>query len=221
MAYPNGSGVFTQGLAADLLGRPPNPAPPGLAGALLQGLPPVTPAPGMVTEGNLPPVSAYPSGPAAQIPPDPNLIHQQRTIYGETAGIYPQLTAQADDKGVYRAENWNPDSAQQLKTARAWMAGVRLVNPKVRESVPDLSTGVERMVWGNSVDAAQAAQQLKPPSGTNHFLIRQEGGDGLQTPPSSWGNTELVRSFGPFMNTGGGDVPKGSNTYIDFYKADN
>lgn len=217
MAYPNGSGSFTQGLAADLLGRPPNPVPAGLAGGLLQGLPSVTPAPGMVTEGNLPPVSAYPSGAAVQSAPDPNLTRQQQTIYGETAGIYPQLTGQASGTGVYHPSNWDPASADQLKTARAWMAGVSLVNHNTHQSVPDLSNGVDRMVWGNSVDAAQAAQQLKPPTGTNHFFIRQEG-SGPQVP--SWNNPELIKSFGPFINTGGGDAPRGSRTYIDFYKTD-
>lgn len=50
MAYPNGGGVFTQGLAADLLGRSPNPIAVGLAGGLLQGLPSVTPAPPTSTD---------------------------------------------------------------------------------------------------------------------------------------------------------------------------
>lgn len=43
MAYANGSGVFTQGLGMDLLGRPPNPAPTGLAGGLLYGIPGIAP----------------------------------------------------------------------------------------------------------------------------------------------------------------------------------
>ena len=31
-------------------------------------------------------------------------------------------------------------------------------------------------------------------------------------------HVELHKSFGPFRNVGGGDVPKGDEAYIQFYK---
>jgi hypothetical protein len=33
----------------------------------------------------------------------------------------------------------------------------------------------------------------------------------------SVGNSEIIKTYGPFYNIGGGDVPKGS-TYVHFYK---
>jgi len=54
------------------------------------------------------------------------------------------------------------------------------------------------------------------PVNVTHFFIRQEG-QGSQKPP--WAeNMILSKSYGPFRNIGGGDVPKGDKTYIDFYQ---
>lgn len=147
------------------------------------------------------------------------MLKQQHVIYGETAGVYPQLQTNADKVGVYAPRNWDADSADQLKTAREWMAGVSLRNPNVSPGSANLANAVERMVWNNAGDAAQGAQNLQLPAGINHFYIRQDG-VGVQGPGSKWTNPKLVKSFGPFINVGGGSTPKGSKTYIDFYHAD-
>lgn len=52
----------------------------------------------------------------------------------------------------------------------------------------------------------------------NHFFIRQQG-VGHQRPPKrlGWGQGKPIRTYGPFRNVGGGDVPKGNHTFIDIY----
>jgi len=151
--------------------------------------------------------------------PTPAAVGQARTIYGESSGLYPQL--QAGGANLYHPADWDSQSADQLKTAREWIAGVGLRNPKVHGKSADLSNRTERMMWNVATDAAQGAQKLQLPPGVDHFFMRQEG-KGHQKPPWGKGGTPYegapYKTFGPFINVGGGRVPAGSKTYIDFYQ---
>ena len=49
----------------------------------------------------------------------------------------------------------------------------------------------------------------------NNFFLRQAG-IGRQAPP--WANGQPEFTYGPFINVGGGDVPKGRRTFLDVYK---
>ncbi|MBI1905708.1 MAG: hypothetical protein HYS20_05620 [Rhodocyclales bacterium] len=136
-----------------------------------------------------------------------------RAIYGETAGLYPQLSPGA--RNVYDVVNWDPASAAELQEARAWVAEVQARNANVHYSQPQGNNPIEQRQWQLAVDAANMAGNLSPPD-VRHFFIRQDA-VGRQAPGWAGGQAPF-RSFGPFINAGGGDVPRGRQTYIDFYQ---
>lgn len=152
-------------------------------------------------------------------PPDYPTGRRASAIYGETSGLTPQLK---DPKGnPYNPANWREDSARRLLTARTYVGIVSERNPRVHFSLPpDSANAIEERVWNDSVDAAIA--------GTNpdhldervtNFFLRQEG-IGRQSPESWPKSLKVLVTVGPFNNAGGGDVPRGPNTYIDFYGKD-
>lgn len=236
------------GLAGLYLGKAMGgPTPPGLAQLLLQGLRPGDTAPATTPMSGPPGIDpgsaakfaaavqelAAPASPAApgsgggaKPSADTGVATagadspgHASTVYGESSGLFPQL--QAGTTNPYHPGNWDPQSVEQLKTAREWIAGVGLRNPKVYKKSADLSNRTERMVWNLATDAAQGAQNLQLPPGVDHFFMRQDG-MGSQKPP--WGKDgapyegKPYKTFGPFINVGGGKVPAGNKTYIDFYQ---
>jgi RHS repeat-associated protein len=135
--------------------------------------------------------------------------------FGETGGIYPQLKPGASN--VYNPSDWDPGSAQELQEARAWIADVRERN-KITGFLDKSRTtnAVERTIWTKCYEAAEKAARKNLPSDVRHFFLRQEG-EGRQKP--DWArNMTPYKTFGPFKNIGGGDVPTGDKTFIDFYK---
>jgi hypothetical protein len=141
--------------------------------------------------------------------------HKRATaIYGETSGLTPRLIDK--NKSAYDKNNWNSASEDNLFLARTYIGIVSDRNPRVHYAeVVDKTNPIEVNTWNRVMDSAisgNVPERLN--SKVNHFFIRQEG-VGKQNPP--W--PELIRygSMGPFNNVGGGDVPKGTDTYIDFY----
>ena len=144
--------------------------------------------------------------------PDPILLHQAMTAYGETGGVYPQMAP--GKTGIYDPASYDPASAAQLQLARAWLARVRLVNPTVHEKAAPGANPIEQRAWQGAMDGAMAAKDIPIPDGVSHFYLRQ-GPMPAKAPP--WAKQKPIKTFGPFINTGGGDVPKGPNMYIDFF----
>jgi len=134
-------------------------------------------------------------------------------IFGETSGLTPILKSAGANP--YNEKNWDPDSAEQLQMARSYIGIVSERNPQVHFATPnDLTNPIQARIWNNSLTAAMDEDADLDPDVTNFFL-RQEG-IGRQKP--NWPGLEKIISLGPFNNlAGGGDVPKGANTYIDFY----
>jgi len=150
-------------------------------------------------------------------PPDPGSGKRARAIYGETSGLTPSL--KNPKAGSYNPSNHDPHSAEQLARARAYIGIVSERNPKVHFAKPPSSGNpIEASAWNHSVDAAIDGHKPEglDPRVTNFFL-RQEG-IGRQVPP--WTGMRRYLSLGPFSNVGGGDVPRGPKTYIDFYGED-
>ena len=146
--------------------------------------------------------------------PDKPTEKRAQAIYGETSGLLPQLLNPG--KNPYAQENWNSDSARKLHVARVYIGVVAQRNPKVHYAVPtDPANSIESQAWSLSIDAAiEAGNDSVADARITHFFLRQ-GGVGRQIPP--WPELRRYYSMGPFINMGGGDVPQGSNTYIDFY----
>ena len=153
-----------------------------------------------------------PTAPGAPI----NAVTYRRAtaIHGETAGLRPQLLDPS--KSAEDPANWDQTSAAQLAQTRAYVGIVSDRNNVVhRVGAPNGSNPLEARAWSQAIDAAQngaGGTQLDPR--ITQFYMRQEG-VGPQA-PTGW-TTHVMLSLGPFQNFGGGGVPRGPATYIDFY----
>ena len=74
---------------------------------------------------------------------------------------------------------------------------------------------IEKRAWEDCKKAADQADFWDMFPDVNNFFLRQDG-VGTQEPP--WANGDPEFTYGPFINVGGGDVPKGNRTYIDVYR---
>lgn len=130
-------------------------------------------------------------------------------VYGETSGLSPE----SDKDGKV-----DPKSASQLKGARENIADISERNKTVHSHKPsakELENPNARRAWEESQRAARASDGSKP---GRYFFIRQAG-DGPQHPSerAGFGQGAPIHEYGPFRNAGGGDVPKGDQTYVDIY----
>jgi RHS repeat-associated protein len=136
--------------------------------------------------------------------------------YGETSGLVPERAANAPKKkkNPYDPSTWDPASAKELQDARENIMDISERNKTVHKATPGDSP-IEQQVWNANMDAAENSNGSM--SG-DYFFIRQAG-RGRQRPPRSagFGQGKPIRSYGPFRNVGGGDVPRGNRTYIDIY----
>lgn len=129
--------------------------------------------------------------------------------WGETSGIYPSR------ENLYRPDKWDQEKMALLLRARAAVTDVAKRNSDVRKAKPS----------DGKID-----QLLKPYHCIENFpvLDKEIGADVCwfylstfsdkpTTHPGAARKMEIAKSYGPFFNTGGGDVPKGT-VYLHFYK---
>lgn len=160
---------------------------------------------------------------APQHPPEALADHQKSIEkkasvgYGETRGLLPQKSTGAKRHDPYDRTTWDKDSFDELQEARRNIMDVSERNPRVHRAKPsDKANSIERTAWGDNTSAAAQSSGALPGS---HFFIRQAG-VGPQRPPEKAGFGQTgnpIRSYGPFINVGDGDAPKGKHTYIDIY----
>ena len=142
-------------------------------------------------------------------------------VYAETGGLFPR---QVRDGSVYDATTWADDfdagSVYDLRCARRMVAEARKSNKRTHlRARPPASDRLATRAWLACAEAAGDAlrREVYPiePGERLHFFIRQDG-EGAQKAPYLDGYEPVV-SYGPFVNVGGGDVPAGAATYLDFY----
>ncbi len=157
---------------------------------------------------------AAPTGNAPQSARQAAALGQRaRAVFGETGGLYPQRSD--DKKSIYRPENWDEASAADLAAARREVGAVSERNSFIHRASARRRDPIAQMQYRLAVAAASDVANSTLPTTTRHFFIRQLG-VGPQAP--GWaGTSQPIRSYGPFVNPGGGDVPRGTQTYIDFY----
>ncbi|MFO0587889.1 MAG: hypothetical protein U0441_10135 [Polyangiaceae bacterium] len=130
--------------------------------------------------------------------------------WGETSGIYPSRD------NLYRPDKWDQEKLGLLLRARAAVTDVAKRNSDVRKAKPRATDKIEQM--------------MRPYHCTENFpvLDKEIGADVcwfyLSTfadkPTSHPGAARamvIAKSYGPFYNIGGGDVPRGT-VYLHFYK---
>ena len=136
--------------------------------------------------------------------------------YGETAGLVPERAANADPKkkSPYDSSTWDPNSTQQLQDGRTNIMDISDRNSNVKKATAS-DNPIEQQAWNANAEAAKNSKGSTP---GKYFFIRQEG-VGAQHPSkrAGYGQGVPIKSYGPFRNVGGGDVPRGNRTFIDIY----
>lgn len=141
--------------------------------------------------------------------------HKAQVGYGETAGLLPKKSPDAPPKAhPYDRRTWDQNSVNELQEARTHIMDISQRNPNVHRARPGSDT-ISQTIWNDNIHAAATSAGSLP---GKHFFIRQEG-IGPQRPSKrqGWGQGTPIRSYGPFRNVGGGDVPRGDRTFIDIY----
>ncbi len=158
---------------------------------------------------------------SAASPPSYSGKELAMAVYAETGGLFPAKLARGS---VYDPAYWtsgfNSGGTGDLMLARRMVAETRKRNKRTHlKAFPADLHRLRLLSWYPCAEAAEDAvgAELYPlPPGTRlHFFIRQDG-VGRQK-PGYLATCDPVRSFGPFVNVGGGDVPRGDKTYVDFY----
>lgn len=137
-------------------------------------------------------------------------------VYGETSSLYPQ---QLKKGKIYNSKTWDTESYKQLQEARKSIADIYERNKRMYTKKPSGNNKIEQKTWQDSEAAAKQAESFDLPSNVKNFFIRQENIGPQKPTKEQWGDFDPpITSYGPFINVGGGDVPKGSKTYIDIYE---
>ena len=166
------------------------------------------------------PALVYPL-PSAGRPAGREVRELSMAVYGETAGLFPSRVARGS---VYDPKTWrggfSPGSAGDLLLARRMIAETRKGNKRTRLAViPFFPDRPSLLAWYCCAEAAEDAAGARlytaPPGMRLHFYIRQAGKGTAKAPYLA--AYDPVMTFGPFVNVGGGDVPAGDATFIDFY----
>ena len=150
-----------------------------------------------------------------------NKSHISKVSWGETSGIYP--TSNVDNpsaKDIYNPENWDSDKLTELLKARA---AIHLIgnkrNSNVRKSDCGMR-GIEKTLASYHLtdNFPDVDDEIANDETVKYFYLSSE--ERVKTPSINSNNyrQECVKTYGPFYNIGGGDVPKG-RVYIHFYKA--
>jgi hypothetical protein len=149
-----------------------------------------------------------------------------KVVHGEARGVYPQLQAKPPfpSAGMLDPRNWDSQSLAQLQQARADMARVvenrnntNQVGGVNQAELPNAQADPPTQTAGNLARQAVAMPSNLPPDVMFFYLRGADPKlDTRQRPPFVRAGKKPVRTYGPFLNSGGGDV-KSKQLYIDFY----
>jgi RHS repeat-associated protein len=141
--------------------------------------------------------------------------------WGETSGLYPTKNVHnPKDADLYNTENWDEQKTEELLKARA---AIHFIGTK-RNSIVHKSNCVMKGVAKKlatfhlitnfpNVDA-----EILNDEDVKYFYLSPKSTVATPSINAEDYDQKCVKTYGPFYNNGGGDVPKGP-VYIHFYKA--
>ena len=150
-----------------------------------------------------------------------NKSHISEVSWGETSGIYPTSNvdnpSQAD---IYNPNNWDSDKLKELLKARA---AIHLIGNTRNSNVKKSSCGmrgIEKTMASYHLtdNFPDVDDEIANDETVRYFYLSPEENVNTTSINSDNYRQECVKTYGPFYNIGGGDVPKG-RVYIHFYKA--
>ena len=165
------------------------------------------------------PLGAGATGAASRLPPDEQAAAE--AIFAETRGLYPQPID--PDRPVHDRRNWDSRSHRQLTGARRSLGTISERNPDIeRLDGSRFRNPLEARQWGEAATAARIRGTTDIPPDAAWFNIRNADVEPHpQRRHPSLGNVRFWRTYGPFVNVGGGDVDPGRNIMIDIYVPEN
>ncbi len=141
--------------------------------------------------------------------------------WGETRGIYPtKNTLNPPDSELYNPSKWDEEKTASLLKARA---AIHLIgtsrNAHVHQASCELKGINKTLAAYHLIDNFPEVDPVVANDGTVKFFYLSSL-EKVDTPSidSQTYNQKCVKSYGPFYNNGGGDVPRGE-IYIHFFKA--
>ena len=142
-------------------------------------------------------------------------------IFAETRGLYPQSID--PNRPIHDPQNWDRRSHRQLTGARRAMGAISERNDRIeRLDGSQFRNPLEARQWREAATAARIRGTTDTPPDAAWFNIRNADVEPHpQRRHSALGNVRYWRSYGPFVNVGGGDVDPGRNTMIDIYIPEN
>ncbi len=141
-----------------------------------------------------------------------------RVSVGETGGLYP--TGSGESSKLYRPSQWDADLTQELLECRAAVTLIATRGERHHAVTPKTGTQLERTLAAyhlkdNFPPVSSVIQN--DPSVKFFYLSPDKNAVHTGLDYKVW-DIRLVKSYGPFYNVGGGDVPRGL-TYVNFYSA--
>jgi hypothetical protein len=134
-----------------------------------------------------------------------------RISWGETSGLYPTTSG----TNLYKPDLWDQAKLCELLRARRAVAEVGTRNKSVHSASPG-SGAIDQMLKKYHFNENFPTLDTEiADAGVKWFYLSGKA-DSPAAHPGATGSV-MVKSYGSFHNTGGGDVKKG-NAWIHFYK---
>lgn len=162
------------------------------------------------------------SGSIQGTPATADELSRAQSIYGETASLYPQPKIAGGS--IYDRKSWQDRSWSDLWDARALIGVISRRNNSTRRDDQSHNTNpLVQQQWNQAVWPAQSSSDLPVPANVQFFYLR-DGAVAPRPSPSFPGKlyvrTSVYKSYGPFVNNGGGSFGHSNKVYIDFYQND-
>jgi len=140
---------------------------------------------------------------------------------GETLSLYPTKTMHPTNGELYNPSKWDPQKTADLLAARSaidFLYNNR--NNKFHTSDINLKDRIEAILapYHLKDNFPNVDPLIKNDPSVKFFYIGTAKDVKSPSIDSRYWNQRIVKSYGPFYNTGGGDVPRGP-VYLIFYSA--